>query len=557
MSLRWTRARIALVLCAVVAVGVALRAGPLWQSPLPFNPDGLYHARNAERTVSAGRFPLEIMATDDLGFAAFLAVAQSVTGIDSLTLGQPVIAVVGTVPALVVAAIGTRVSHRLGATATRAQVTGVLAALLLAVEGLYLYRSMPVDEQTPGLSLVALAVAGAVYWHWRGDRRWLLAIVPILLFVPALHNLESIVLGLALLAVAGVAASSGGARRTLASAVILALGFWAYFVGLTVGIAEFTPAHVTQSGRLTDATGLFLAWIVLALCGIGVFARLRDRSRRLLLLGPFLAMFVIVAVNAVVPVFPGTPTTTRAILLPALGLLVPVGLAIWGYPLVTRDSESNGVLVALVAGPLTLVGFALSASLTPEYLNTAVRAHWFAHLPILVLAALTVSLFLRDRFRGHRLCRGVVVGCLVLAVAVSIPVAFAGLSVQPYKGVTTTGELSASTFAHDRVPGTWTSDNHLVRITGYNAPRTAGAEAPLYDWFHNPDAEPPACPVLLRQSWTTVGAQFFPRPPSTVDTDRLESLQRGSHRVYHGGSARSLALVVPRGSTGTPCPSPS
>lgn len=151
MTERWTAHRALTTLAAIVAVGIALRALPLWQSPHPFNPDGFLHARNAERTIRSGRFPLSIMATDDLGFGALLAVVQALTGVKSLTLAQPLIAIVGTAPALIAAALAFRTGRRLGFPASRARFTAVLAATLLAVEGLYLYRSMPVDEQTLGL----------------------------------------------------------------------------------------------------------------------------------------------------------------------------------------------------------------------------------------------------------------------------------------------------------------------------------------------------------------------------------------------------------------------
>lgn len=553
MTRRWTPGRTLAALVAVVAVGVALRALPLWQSPLPFNPDGLNHARNAQWAVRDARLPLSAMATDDLGFEALLAVAQAVTGVRSVALGQPMIAVVGTVPALVAGALATRTGRRLGLGADRARFAGVLAATLLAVEGLYLYRSMPVDEQTQGLSLLAVAVVAVVAALWSGDRRWYLVALAPVLVLPAVHNLEGFVLGLSLSVLAGLAALSRARHRLpTGAAAALAVGYWAYFVAYNVGLARYTPAEIVQTGRLTGAPGLLLAWVLLAVFGMVLGSRLRTGTQRALLFAPFLAMVVLLAVNATTPVFPGTPTTPRGLLLPALGLLVPMLAAAWGYPYLARAPDADATVVVLVAGPLALIGFALSAALTPDYLDTAVRTHWFLHLPVLALAAVACSLW-SDRLRDRQRLRTLATVVLVAAVALSIPVAFAGLSLHPYKGVTTTGELAASTFAHEHVEGPWVGDNHLVRITDYRSTTVNGTEEPLYAWIHDPGSPPPDCPVVTKSSWTTAGAQFFPRPPEAVAPERIAALERGSHRVYHGGTAQSLSVLVPAASTGRAC----
>jgi len=541
-------------LVAVLAVGVALRSLTLWQSPLPFNPDGLNHARNAQRAVRTGRFPLSIMATDDLAFAALLATVQSITGVRAVQISQPLIAVVGTVPALVAGGVAARTSRRLGLPARRARFAGVLAATLLAVEGFYLYRSMPVDEQTPGLSLLAIAVLAIVAAVWTSDRRWLLVALPPVLVLPPLHNLESFVLGITSLVLVGLATVSRARERLRTGwSVAIALAFWAYFAVYNVGLATLTPAEIIQSGRLTAAPDLLLAWVILSLCALAVVPRLHPWSKRTLLGTPFVILFVLLALNTLGPVFPGTPTTTTGILLPAVGLLVPIGAAVWVVPSLGRALDTEATVLALLAGPLVLIGFALSAALTPQYLDTAMRTHWFLHLPVLALAAVACAVGFGHQLATRQAVRTVAVCMLVLAVLVSLPVAFAGLSVHPYKGVTTTGELSASTFAQEHVAGQWTSDNHLVRITDYRSASVNASERTLYEWVHNPESPPPDCPVITKSSWTTVGAQFFPRPPATVAPDRLHALHADSNRIYDGGSTQSLTIVVPTEYAGAGC----
>lgn len=545
----WTRVRFALGLLAIVSTGIALRSLSLLQSPLPFNPDGIIHARNAEITARTGQLPLSLDAVfvDDLGFGAFLAIIELLTGIPSLTVSQPVIAVVGTFPAVLAAVIARRFGIQLGWDIRSARVAGLLAGALLALEGVYLYRSMPVDEQTPGLSLVPLALVAVVYSLWTDDRRWLAVALPLLVYIPTLHNLESILLGLSLAALLGLAVVTPGDRRRVAVAAgALVIGYWLYLVAYNVGLEAFTPTAPHQNERVTAAPGLFSAWIILVFAGIAWFRRIRDRTKRAVLLVPFLVLFGVMGVNAAVPVFPGLPQTSPRFLFVTLALFIPTFVACWGYPDVADPPVNHTVLVALFAGPLTLIGFVLSAELTPVYFATGARTHWFLHLPVMIIAGVAVASLFRGRLSNQPVFRMAIVGLLLVSVVVSVPVAFAELSVYSYQGITTEGEFAASTFAHDRIPGRWVSDDHLVRISRYHPPGGSGAVAPVYSWVQDASAPPPDCTIVTKDSWTTVGAQFYPRPPATVTADRLESLDRTHHHIYDGGAADRMRVFQPR-----------
>jgi len=563
MTSGWTARRFALALGTIAAVGFALRALPLWQSPLPFNPDGLYHARNAGHAVATGRLPLELVAIDDLGFGTLLALAALLTGERTLYIAQPFVAVVGTLPAVFGALLARRTSRRLGHGPSRMSVAGLVAGAFLAVGGVYLYRSMPVDEQTVGLGLVPLSLGAAVAYVWSGDRRWLVIAGPPLAILPSIHNLDSTVVGLSLVAVVALAVVRRPGRRSISGrssgrgrtvrALGIATAYWLWFTTYMVAAPRFTPASVIQSQRVTAAPGLLVAWVVVGIAVVILFARLRTRAQRVALFAPFLCLFLLVAVNAVVPVFPGTSRTTPGVFGPVSGLIVPVVVAIWGAPLVLGDDGNRAVFVALFTGPLTFVGFALSASLAPVYLETAIRTHWFLYVPVAALTGTAVAILFEGQLQRRRTLRVGLVVLLIAAVAISVPTAFGGLAVHNYKGVTTTGEFAASTFAVDHATTTWASDDHLVRITRYRTTGTTGTVGPVYDWAHETDAGPPDCPVLVDSSWTTVGAQFFPRAPRSVTTERLAAFERGSNTVYAGGSVDRIALLVPQNGTGGGC----
>lgn len=551
-----TQRRFTLALLAVVTVGIALRSIPLWHSPLPFNPDGIIHARNAELAVETGHVPLSMdgVFTDDLGFASFLAVLQLLTGVQSLHIGQPVIAVIGTMPAILAAVLARRVGLGLDWSPGTARVAGLIAGTLLATEGVYLYRSAPVDEQTPGLFLLPLAITAVVYGLWTDDRRWLLAALPLLVYLPPLHNLESVLVGLSLIALFGLAAVRLDKRRkTLLAVGVVTVGYWGYLVAYTLGVTAFTSTAPHQFDRLTNAPGLLVAWTIVAVFGILWSQRLGSRTQRAVLLAPFMALFALMSINTIVPIFPGLPQTRLAFLIPTLALFIPVFIACWGYPLLARPGLNHAMLVTLIAGPLILIGFAVSAELSPVYFATGTRTHWFLHLPIMILAGATTAYLFKAHLHTRRTLQMVFIGVLVLSVSLSIPIAFAELSIYSYQGITTPGEFAASTFAHEHAPETWASDDHLVRISRYHPPNGSGTVAPVYAWTQNVSVPPPACHVVTKESWTTVGAQFYPRPPATISPDRLNGLDTVSHRVYHGGGSDSIRTFLPTSQAGESC----
>jgi len=543
---RPSRAQFVLALVAVVTVGIAFRSIPLWYSPLPFNPDGIIHARNAKIAAQTGHLPLSDIFTDDLTFGSFLAVVSLVTDSRPLTVSQPVIAIVGTLPAVVAAMFARRWTHSFDGSRRRARRAGVLSGSLVAIGGIYLYRSAPVDEQTLGLLLVPLALAAVVTGLWHDDRRWLVVAVPLLLAIPPLHNLESVLVGLSLTALVGFALlRAGQRRRLLVGASVLAVGYWLYNTGYTLGVTELTATTVHQQDRVTKAPGLVVAWVILGVAGIAWFERVGKRTKRAVLFVPFLVFFGVICLNAIVPVFPGLPETPLALLAPALALVIPAVVACWGYPVVGRDIETRALMTTLLAGPLMLLGFSLTTELSPVYFATATRTQWFLYVPVLAVVGVTVTWLGRDRLAGRSWTHRSLVIVVVLAVGIGVPVAFAGLPVFSYQGITTTGEFAASTFAHEHVPGTWTSDDHLVRITRYHSPTVSGTVAPVYSWVHDASAPPPNCPTIVKASWTTAGAQFYPRPPATIAPDRLAEIDTSGHRIYHGGSTQSIRTFHP------------
>lgn len=535
------RARFVLAVLLVAAVGVALRTWPLWHSPLPFNPDGIIYAGDVATAHARGTLPLGRMAVDDLQFTAFLTVLSRVTGQPARFIAQPTIAVVGTLPAVLVVAAARRFGIRYGASWARA--AGVLAAGLLAVEGLYLHRSMPVDEQTLGLFFVPLGVYALA--RAGSDRRWLVPLGFLLVALPPTHNLDSTIMGVLLLATTVLFVARGVRTRVAGLLVGGTLLYWLYLVGYTIGVAQFTPARVIQSARITDIPGLFVAWLLLAAFATTWLVMQETRTQRSLLVVGFSSLFALLGVNALVPVFPGLPATNIVILVGVSCLIIPVLAAAYGAPIAT--STRFGVpFMAQLAAVFAFVGLTLTAALTPEYLNTLYRAQTFAHFPALAFAALGVVAVAQARgWRPTDAGTHALVALVLVAAVASVPVAYGGLDVLAYKGVTTEAEFEASGFAVEHVPGSWAGDDHLTRITGYYGPNQSYSVLPVHAWMHD-GAPPPTCPVLSQQSWTTTGAQFYPRSPVAVPESAYASFVRDRQVVYASGGSDTLILSTPQ-----------
>ncbi|MFB6197553.1 MAG: hypothetical protein ABEI52_04700 [Halobacteriaceae archaeon] len=527
---KWQRV---LVVMATFSIAVALRAGPLHFSPLPFNPDGIHYAGQATITVTSGSLPIAQMPVDDFAFTAFLALISSLTDVPPRYIAQPAIAVVGAIPVLLVIPVGHRIARDIeGFNLANG---GIYASGLIAVDGLYLHRSMAVDEQTLGLlfvPLVAVTIAVAIL---RGDRRWLVPLGIALLALPPTHNLDSIIAAIALLLLSVFVARTED-NRTLVASLVIFVAFTTYFIAYNFLVAEFTRARIIQEQFITQAPGLFLGWLILGMAGMAWLSRTRASTIRRIGGGIFAFMFFVLGLNAVVPVFPGmqgTPLLMLALLSP---LLVPVTIATWGIPL-QRNTKWGRPFLAIIGAVITLIGLGLTAALTPDYLNLLYRAQTFLHVPVMLAAGLGIGVLAKSR----RARWGIVIVTLI-ATAAAIPIAFSGLELLSYKGITEPTELSASDFAVHHLPRQWTTDDHLARITGYWINSSMVSRRPILTWASG--GPPPNCPTLIQRSWATVGAQMYPRPPIIVTDARIERFQVQNEVVYSGGDHDRITLVI-------------
>jgi len=559
------RAGDAPVAIAVFAVAVAARAVPLYWSPLPATLDGFNYAGLARATLATGSFPWDagVLAADEIGFTTVLSTASAVTGVEPLYLAQPLVAFVGAAAPLAGIALARDLAPA-SWPARRVRTAAALAGFGLALEGLFLRRTGVPDEEAVGLVLVPLLALAAYRWLDGGRRAWGGLTLLLLAFLPPLHNLSSL---LGLLTVSGIVAlhvvrraPGAGLGRPAALAVLAWVLVFGYFrLGRRFGLA-------TSYGRLFEPfLGLFLAWAVLMVVGAVWTRSASPRGQRAAFLAPLGLGFLVVALNAVVPLFPGTIPTRPSVALGVATLLVPVGLAAVGLPVVRRGA--GPAVLALFAAPAALWCYALTASLTPAFFDAVVRVQSFAHLPVFVLAGVGAAGLAGHTPRidptagagdrtgsGFRRLLGAAAAALVLlSVLSTVPLGYVNLDTGTYPSTTLESEFGAAAFATNNVEGRYATDHTLSRVdTHYLRGPAPGAgtdptgEArvgPTRSWLAG--GSPPGCPVLSQRSWTTTGAHLYPAPPGTVPPDAYRSWLTSRHVVYRASGLDPLTLSVP------------
>jgi hypothetical protein len=532
------------VLCVVV-FAFALRAVPLVWSPLPFNPDGIKYAALVRDTLGSGGFPVTQMATDEFGFTAFLSVASSLTGVDPLAVAQPASAAVGASTVLVGAVLSERVARRLDLSDSRIRSAALLAGLVLAMEGIYLFRSMPTDEQTVGFLLAPVVVVAVDRWLVTGRAAWAAIGAAIAVVIPPLHNLTGLVTVLAVAILAVLAVHRRPTRATVIRALVATLLTCVYVFGFHVVLETISTARIVQADRLVRVTDLFLAWVVLGTAGAVWYVTTSSRLRQGVVFAAGTVGFGLVSLNAVRPVFPGTTTTPGPLLVRLLALAVPVVLTGLVVDTFADDRSPEHATLALVIAPFVVVATGLTAGLTFDYLALIFRAHLFLHLPILALAAVAVVTVEHNRRRWFGVGAVLV---LVLSVAVTAPVAYAGLELLNFDPVTTEAEFDATGYAADEF-AVWATDDLGVRLTTYHGGNAS--ERPVFRWIQG--GQPPDCPVLSQLSWTTTGAQFYPRSPAAVSPERYAEWRATNDVVYATTSPDPVSVVVPPGYSGGGC----
>ncbi|WP_226010848.1 sodium/phosphate symporter [Halomicrobium salinisoli] len=537
---------------ATLALGLLTRLAPLGWSPYPATLDGFEYARRAGDAIALGRLPLGQLRADSIASTLLVSTAAEVTATAPVRLVQPLFALAGAATVLLGFVFTRRLGRAWGWSPSRFGTAGVLAALALAVEGLFVRRTGVPDDDALTLLLIPLTVLVAHRLTRTGRLRWAVPLAALLVVVPLTHTFSTLVLALALAALLAVRLLEPGERGGTLLTGALVAGFWGYAAAYYEW-ADRLGLTVPYVGRVASHPGLFVAWVVLVVALALWFRRWSTRTQRLAVLAPLALFFTVVAANARITVFPGTARTPRLVLLLVAPLAVAALLGAWGSPLLARRRSTATVLLALLAAPVAQVLFSLTASLTPEFWATAMRAQTHLHVPVLVLAAGVVAGRVagarRPQFGLRRFAGPALTVALVVSVAATLPVAYVDLDTGAHPSTTTAPEFEGAGFAATHVDGPWTSSHTLHRVGGFYFGGNATYRSTV-TWLRGDGGPAPACPVLSERSWTTTGAHLFPAAPANISSGEYDRWLADGHLVYAASGRDPLALTVPRNASG-------
>ena len=521
-----TRRRGWLLVVTLTVVALAARLLPLHLSPLPFNTDAYVFVSEAEQIRHANAVAFTGPTApypDEYLFDVLLAAASDVTGVAPLYLIQSYVAALGVVPVLVAAALATRVTR------SRPRTVALLTGLGVALEGLYLWRTMTVSSETMGIAVLAVLLLTTHRAFLTRRPAWFAIAIPLAALLPIVHNGTTFVGGLVVsVMIVLYAARRPTLRRTGVSALAIG-GFW------TVAFGYYELVDLPQSSRVSAAPALFIAWLALAVIAARWLTTATERVQYAVPLAIVGVGFLAFAYNALNPIFPGSASTSPLLLALVVPLLVIAAIAARGFP--AAATRSGLPLLALFFGPIAAVGFAMTAGRTIEYQALATRSQTFAHLAVVPLAAVAVAAVVHS---DRRLTiRAAVAVVFVVAVLATVPFPFVVDEATPFKATTTPEEFETAMFAVEYVPERWAGDDHVTLIA--NRYRSIGAtDLPVFTWLEG--GPPPGCPTVGQRSWTTSGAPAYPEK-LYISADAYERWQTQNDVIYATTGSDPLIIV--------------
>jgi hypothetical protein len=533
---------------AVLAVSLIVRLVPLYWSPLPATLDGFDYARIATTVIETGHYPLDGFQADQFVFSGLLAAAALAFGERPLLLAQWFVAVIGAVSCLVPVVLVREFGRGLGWSPGRVKYAATLAGLALALDGIYARRTGVPDEELLAYLLIPLLALALYRTLDRGRTAWLVVTIGLLLVLPLTHIFSTLI---AALTVTGVAAAylSGSRRpRTWVLGVGLVGGFWLYFMAYYEFAARSELLTVSYVDRVLAHPSLFLAWVVLLVVGVPWWVRTGSNWQRGVFLLPIVVGLLVVVANALTAIFPGTVQSPPLVMVLILLYAIPVLFAGTAVPRVTDYPPIGIIVAALLAAPVVNAYFSLTATLTPEFFDTVIRTQTFAHLPVMVLAALGVAAIRNGGVyaggltgRAETAIRVGLVVVFVGALVATTPLAYVNLDTGSVPSTTLQSEYATAQFLADHVEGPVATDHtfsRLGRVVGFR-----GLPGPTRGWLTG--GPPPVCPVLSQRSWTSSGAHFYPAAPQTISAERYETALAGRHVVYTNSGWDSTRLSFP------------
>jgi hypothetical protein len=526
------------ILVALIGLTVLTRLLPYAISDLPFNNDGLTESRIADDISSSHHLDYPagasyagthsvIMPIYDV----FLAFVSTAIGVSASDIAQLTIAALSVLTVLA--------GYVLAIQITRGLRSAMLAAMTLALLGTFVFFTASTWKAAMGMSLFFLVILAYVN---RGDKRFFVIELLVLLMIPAVHHLAAAVSYLAILYMTVwstyFALTHRGIklRHILDILLITCLSAGAY--------AFYAYERLDRLDLLHSSTGVFAAAIsFVLLCAIMIIV-LRMTKHSKMTFAPIvgIGLFVFLALDyagSAVTYISGSPGSTL-VLAAALSLLA--GIAWYGMELLIESkSRYRAVQLCLLLPFLTLVGFSIFSSFRFEEQQILYRSFDYADMA-LALGVGVAFVGLKSRVR----LRGIVVSLAFVALLVSLPFA--------YDNGTLTG-VRHDTQQYEVDAFEWLKVSVGSSVIFQSGERLSYVAMATYDFEKSPRLPSRLIEegvlgtnayYALEDEWSTVGVNDFPRGHPVIPQEKIGLTLESSNILYIGGpSVNRIVIFTP------------
>jgi len=505
-----------IVLLVIFFLAFVVRLTPLVWSPYPYNIDGLGEARLAESIWDMG----DLTMPEDVGYwntyvpdmpslNALIALASDMTGIHPLLLAQLLIAVVGALSCVFAAIVIHRISGSVRA--------GAFGGIFLALFGTFVFCTASVWKEALGLAMMIFIVG--LFLERRDVRLRTIMTIALLLMTFIHHHSAVLTYLIITFAVAGdlylTRRSNSWSWNSYAD-ILTVIAIWAmasyYYRDVDLPYYHFLSPEQDLYLLIAISCIFFLLMVL-------VLSRQGAPSKR-----PYLKLVVpavgvsLLAINYVRPIFPGIPGTEQALFLFAtsyLVLLIPALFSADGM-IGTREPWRAAVL-ALIIAPLTMILFAFIRALDVTSYTIAFRTFDFLDIGFAMLFGTGLVLL----FKRFSRAKVIIAIPFMLLLLLTTPIAFQTEELFSVHNQTYEYEFDAFEAMHGISDDHSMNSDQRIGSTGKNLFNFSGG-TDLALRIESGESIEDIHWVVVKSTWTTVGAQQFPFGQLVVTQEYLD-----------------------------------
>jgi hypothetical protein len=522
------------LLLAIVILTLLTRLLPVSISSLPYNNDGLTECRIADDILDSGHldYPAEAFYTGTHSvilpiYNALLAFVSAAVGLSPFDVAQLTTAVIA-----VLTVLG---GYLIALQMTRSVRSALVAALILSLLGTFMFFTGSAWKASLGMALFVLLTYA--YMN-RGDKRYLIIEVALLMVLPFVHHLATIIAYLAILYLTvwsvfvAFVSNRLAKRHAIDTAMILSAGIGAY---LYYSIEDLDRLSLVSSGF-----GMLYAIIAfIAVCAVTIVVfNMKTHVRYSFAPAVSLLLFGFLSYDYYQSSITYVSSAPPYVLALAAAVAVLAGFAWYGLEKsVEQKSKFRAIPLCLLLPFLTLMGFAVLYGLQFNGQQMIFRSFDFAVLSLAVGIGICVSTLRRTGTRD------IVIYAVIIALLVSMPFSYATQELNGVRHDTQLYEVEAFE---------WLSSASGYGTNVQSDERLSYISNALYDFEKMPwlprrlvSQEMLGTGVfyVLEDEWMVKGVNNFPNGVPIVSSTWAVKVLEASNVLYLGGPSSNNLVI--------------